>query len=235
MWELIKLKGEIFDMTKIRQNFIEMKEGVLDGKNESYLSAICITNLLVILACYILICFLGMIFFVDNWIFAILTGVIYAMFLFNNKLFSMVMPFSQKLLVKCFGRYGRVLTKKDWAYIKKKNPEFYSELWSKKSYGHCYYYSWAVALFLKDAELMYCSIKIKDGSDTAHAVIVKNNCVYCTNLQRHFDLDEYKEIGNVNVYKMFSEKEYRTGTFFDDIRDDFVKWCTERNVSCNPQ
>ena len=24
-------------------------------------------------------------------------------------------------------------------------------------------------------------------------------------------------------------------TFFDDIREDFVKWCAENNVYCDPQ
>lgn len=81
---------------------------------------------------------------------------------------------------------------------------------------------------------MYCAQTIKDGW-SAHAVIVKDNCVYDTNLRRHFDYNEYIELYHIVIYKLFSEEEYRKETFFDDIRSEFVEWCEKNNVYCNPQ
>lgn len=112
--------------------------------------------------------------------------------------------------------------------------KFYRFLVTKKSRGKCYYCSWFIALFLKDAKLMYCSQKCPKGL-SGHSVIVKDNCVYDTNGRRHWDYDEYIKFYDVNVYKMFSESEYRKESFFDDIRDGFVEWCAERNVYCNPE
>ena len=37
------------------------------------------------------------------------------------------------------------------------------------------------------------------------------------------------------VYKIFSEEEFRSEDFFDSIREGFVQWCEDRNVYCDPQ
>lgn len=162
-------------------------------------------------------------------------SVIYIILAYFTKFFKATGWLSYKLLFKLFGRYGKVVSKADWKSIKKQWPrKEYKEAISKKSCGYCYFYSWAIAQHLKDAKLMYCSQTLKDGP-TAHAVIVKDNCVYDTNNRRHHNYDEYIERYNIVVYKMFSEEEYRTETFFDDIRPEFVEWCAKNNVYCNPQ
>lgn len=148
---------------------------------------------------------------------------------------NQVIPVSEKILLHFFKKYGKVVRKEDWVRIKEECPKIYKEICSKKSQGYCYYYSREIALFLENAKLMYCSIKGNDGEDTAHAVIVKNDCIYCTNARQHYDLEEYKEIYGVNVYKMFSKEEYCNKDFFDNIRKDFVNWCAKHNVYCNPQ
>ena len=157
------------------------------------------------------------------------------LFAFNIKLFFKVIPLSVELALHFFGKYGRVVTKQDWKSIKKQDHKLYREANSEESCGYCYFYSRAVALYLKGAKLMYCSIEGEDGEDSGHAVILKNNCVYCTNARRHFFLEEYKDEMKVKIYKIFSEEEFVSETFFEDIREDFVKWCKENNVYCKPQ
>ena len=227
-------------MKKFRQRFLEMKEGFLDAKTETSQQAFVFANKVVISTIYLVVCFTSMIFIAFDL--AIVTYIVIAIailalaaFNFNNKLFDKVMPLSIEVLFYFFGKYGRVVTIEDWKRIKKQDYRLYRRAQSKKSLGCCYFFSRAIALHLKDAELMYCSIEGEDGEDTAHAVIVKNNCVYCTNARVHFDLEEYKEYLKVKVYKIFSEKEYVSITFFDDIREDFMKWCAENNVYCDPQ
>lgn len=227
-------------MKKFRQRILEMKEGFLDAKWESRLPAFVLTNVIVIGAVYWLVCYSSMIFLLYDldyvsYTITIIASLVVAIFLFYEKAFVMILPFSISILLHFFGRYGRVVTKADWTNIKRKCPKGYKDIWSKKCIGHCYYYSWEIALFLENAELMYCSVKRRDGTKTAHAVIVKNNCVYCTNARRHYEIEEYKKLFDVEVYKMFSEEEYRDKKFFENIREDFKKWCVERNVYCNPQ
>ena len=92
-----------------------------------------------------------------------------------------------------------------------------------------------LALFLEDAKIMFCSVAGKEHPQTAHAVIVKNNCIYDTNKRRHYDFDEYIEMHKAEVYQIFEKEVYSKKSFFDDIREDFKNWCAERNVYCDPQ
>ncbi len=228
-------------MKKIRQTFLEMQKGLLDINEETWTLALCFTNIIVIGIIYLAVCFTSMIFMAFDLNIVSYTIIAIAMlmliiFFFNDKLFCKFVPLSFKLNVYFFGRYGKVVTKKDWKKIKKNCHKFYRDMWwSKKYAGHCYWYSWFIALFLKDAELMYCSIVKENGERTGHSVIVKNNCVFDTNQRQHYELETYKKNVEVIVYKMFSEKEYKKGTFFEDIKEDFMKWCKENNSYCGPQ
>ena len=132
-------------------------------------------------------------------------------------------------------RCGKVITYKDWKVIKKSvTQEEYIELITEKSNGYCYYYSRLIAVFLDDAQLMYCAIKIGDVL-SCHAVILKNHCVYDTNERKHYDYDEYIKENEAIVYKMFSASQYRKESFFDDIREELVEWCRQNKIYCNPQ
>lgn len=227
-------------MKKVRQYFFKVKEGFLDAKNETTQPAIELAYYVFICAIYLMLSLfptiLEEVFNLTLYAYIILAILTIAFFIFiiYPKAIEWASRFSTALLFKLFGRYGRVVTKEDWKNIKKANHKLYKKLCTNKSRGGCYFYSWIIALYLKDAELMYGSFKHTDGSLQGHAVIVKNNCVYDTNSRMHFDIGEYKQLQDFNVYKMFSEKEYRTKDFFDNIRDGFVQWCAERNVYCDP-
>lgn len=228
-------------MKKIRQYFFKVKEGFLDAKNETTQPAIALAYIVFICVIYLILSLfptiLEEVFNLTLYAYIILAILTIAFFIFviYPKAIKWASRFSTVLLFKLFGKYGRVVTKEDWKNIKKANPKLYKELCTNKSRGGCYFYSWTTALFLKDAELMYGSFKCSDGSLSGHAVIVKNNCVYDTNHRLHYDIEEYMQLLDFDVYKMFSEKEYRTKDFFDNIRDSFVQWCAERNVYCDPQ
>ena len=148
-------------------------------------------------------------------------------------LFSLTLPISAKILFHLFGKYGYCVSKKDWAIIKKKSPNVYKFLNSKKSSGTCYLSSWLIALHLKGAQIMYLGYGDSKDTLTAHAVVVKGNVVYDTNARMHANIFEYLEFSNAKVFKIYDEKQYRKKSFFDDIRDEFVPWCQENNITCN--
>ena len=133
------------------------------------------------------------------------------------------------------GRYGKVVPKEDWANIKNSNIEFYRELLGQDSIGYCYYYSRELALFLKDVKIIYCCIELDNGEKTGHAMILRDDCVYNTSSKQHYYLEAYEKMRGFEVYRIFSEEEYRREEFFDNIREGFIKWCEERNVYCDPQ
>ena len=153
--------------------------------------------------------------------------------MFSQKIFELTAYPSYKILQRLL-IYGKVVSKKDWKNVRKYCKRLYKDLISEKSYGYCYFYSWALAMYLKNAEIMYCAIQI-DGRPSGHSVIVKNNCIYDTNDKKHYDYDEYIKDHEAMIYKTFSKNEYKKDTFFDDIRPGFVEWCKENNAYCDPQ
>lgn len=223
---------------KIRTQFKEMKKAFLDRKwNENLCTLLEIANIIFISIISYLICFISLVFIlfglnIVSYIIMIVTLLAFFFFSFNSRAFKKILPLSAKVLFRLFGRYGSVVMREDWKNIKKYCHKLYKDALSKSSYGYCYFYSWGIALYLTDAQIMYCSIDSKDGP-TGHAVIVKNNCVYDTNLRQHFDLEVFKETLNCKIYKLFSEEDYRDVNFFDNIRKGFVDWCAENNVYCD--
>lgn len=166
-------------MKKFRQRFLEIKEGFLDGKIEGQSIAIMYANILVIAIIYLAVCCSSMIFIAFGlesvtYTIIIIAIIALAIFLFVPRAFFMVFPLTIKIVLHLFGRYGRVVTKQDWKNIKQKCPKGYRAIWSKKSHGHCYYYSWGIALFLEDAQLMYCSTTRKDGALSKTRTVILN-------------------------------------------------------------
>lgn len=227
-------------MGKIRKTFLEVREGFLDAKSTKAYYAYFFANVIFIIGVGIATILLSsiLLFYNQKQLFfyiTIATIILCSFFYINTKAFISVVPFSSEILTRLFGRYGRVITKNDWENIKKYCPIIYEKALSGKSNGHCYFYSWAIALYLKNAKIMYCSVRRKNGEDTGHAVIVKKGCVYDTNRRQHYDLKEYKKMFHVKVYKFFSREEYATIDFFDNIREGFADWCAKNNVYCDPQ
>lgn len=226
-------------MNKLRRYFKKMKEGFLTAKaNEQFPAYFC-ANTIFIYCVFIIIYTISAIiciFFEALGNFMIVLSIIF-LFVFTlwDRAFSKTIQISARIFDYFFARYGRVVSKDDWKQIKKKNKKSYKFILSKKYFGNCYYVSWILALHIEDAKIMYCSVAAKEGGQTAHAVVVKNNCVYDTNKKKHFDYDEYIKMSKAEVYKIFDKDVYAKKSFFDDIRQDFVDWCAERNVYCDPQ
>lgn len=223
----------------MRELIKDLKKDFFEAKDETYLNVLnyfnCLVIFVIFIACIIIsliLCFLNL----EILSFIITTlSIVYLILALKTRVFRLTGLMSYKLLFYLFGRYGKVVSKQDWKNIKKYwSKKHYRKACTKKSKGYCYFYSWAIANFLRDAQIMYCSIQIH-GRPSGHSVIVKNNCVYDTNEIKHYDFDDYIKHQEAVIYKMFSEDEYRKATFFDDIRDGFVEWCAKNNVYCSPQ
>lgn len=225
-------------MKKIRTQIKEIKEGFLNAKiKEKYPAYVC-ANAIFIFCVFIIIYTISAIvcnyFMIIGLAMIAISIILVLVFLFSQKAFCITLPISMRIFNYFFARYGKVITRNDWKRIRKNNKKAYKLIWDKNSIGKCYGITYILATWIKDAKIMYCSIECKNGR-TAHAVLLKNNCIYDTNIRQHYDYDEYIEMLKVEVYQIFEKEVYSKRSFFDDIRDDFKKWCAERNVYCDPQ
>lgn len=225
-------------MKKIRKQFKELKEGFLTAKIERQVPAYMLANTIFILFVFHIIYTISAIIYnffqVVGICMLIISIILVFVFMFWNRAFYKTMPISAKIFDYFFARYGLVVRKNDWKRLKKENKGAYKYIWAKKNIGHCYAVACVLASWIEDAKVMYCSIAYKDGQ-TAHAVVVKNNCIYDTNIRRHFDFDEYIKMNKAEVYQIFEKEVYCKKSFFDDVRQGFMNWCAERNVYCDPQ
>lgn len=238
LWGNFKKEGMII-FSIIRKRIRDIKDNFYSAKEEKLDCFWSFINLICVNVVFVFIYLLGFTFYILNFkVLGVLISAIATVYIISASISTKIFDLTANIsfgIVQYLLRYGKVVTKKDWKNIKKKcNTKIYNKLLTSESCGYCYYYSRIIALFLEDAQLMYCSIELEDRL-TAHAVVVKNNCVYDTNYRRHIDYEEYIEKEKVTIYKMFSADEYRKESFFDDIRQGFVDWCVERNVYCDPQ
>ena len=215
-------------MNKLRTKINMLKDGFLAGSfNEQFEIALYTTYLLILIISYLIFFISRTVFHLNHLTTFVIEVTIELLLLYFSYRLSYL---TLKIILFFFGRYGRVVTKKDWKNMKKYGRKLYKLIWSNKSYGHCYDISRAIAVHLSDVQLMYCAISCKDGSLTCHSVIVKNNSVFDTNLKIHENYDEFIEDRKAIVYKFFSYEEYIKESFFNDIEDDLLKWCINNNV-----
>lgn len=217
---------------EIRMKLKELKEGFLDGKMESKYEAVWLANVIVTLIIYLLFLIASVIMYFTNFrvfsfiIFSLSTVDLINSFL-NKEAFSATIALSTKIVFNFFGKYGRVITKSDWKQIKKYSYLRYRTMISKRRFNYLSLIAWEMALLLKDAELMYCIAETDCGA-IAHAVIVKNNCVYDPLYVLQFDYNEYVMMHDIEIYKKFSYEEYDDSEFPVKTLEDFSKWCVER-------
>ena len=88
---------------------------------------------------------------------------------------------------------GPVITADDWLRISLTNYSLYRILAQEDNNGKCFSTTIAIAMYVPGCELVYGSMKLEDGSDTAHVVLLKNGWVYDSNHKIHLEYEEYKK------------------------------------------
>lgn len=219
-------------MKKNRIKMSDLKEKLTIGDVNAYCYATCFlynTFRMIYSAFYLILGILALI--QKLYLFSVIfLSTSFLVFVIRKK-FKLFLDISLEIVLRRYGRFGPVITKKDWERIKKKNPKLYRKANSKASLCHCYDYSRKLAMYLKNAKLMYCATIHHEDGKTAHAVILKNGYVYDTNLRQHVELEYYVELLDVIVYRTFSKSEYQDEDFFDNIKDDFASWCRQNDVT----
>lgn len=139
----------------------------------------------------------------------------------------------QEKIIKYFVTLrSTVVTKKGWKKIKKVDKGLYKDLLSDECCHLCYRYAREIALRVKDVKLMYVSIcdQLNNNETCAHAIIRRNDEIYCTHFRRTFKLDDYTRFFDMKIYKEWDYEEYSNPNFRKLVKEDFVKWCNENDV-----
>lgn len=138
-----------------------------------------------------------------------------------------------EFLFKFFTLNGKALGKEEWKKIKKYDFGLYRELLCDDSLHLCYFYSLKIAKVIKDSTLIWGYVEPCFKNNTyraAHALIIKNNYVYDSNLKLSIKYDDYASLYNLKIYKSWNYNVYSKKFFREDERAEFRKWCINNDV-----
>ena len=129
---------------------------------------------------------------------------------------------------------GNALNKNDFKVIKKQNKSLYYEITSNYCKGICYLYARDIALLFPDSNLIYCAATNPTKQDEifAHAILERNGEIYDTNRRMSYKIEDYQKIFKIDIFKKWTYEEFSKNNFQDEVREEFRRWCKEKNVTC---
>lgn len=130
---------------------------------------------------------------------------------------------------------GRVISLKDWLYIRKKDKELYEWLRSDACNHKCYDATFQLAKKLSNPNIKILWIGLTDYSERyGHAVLEKNGRIYDSNHRRTYKKKKYLKAQEAEVFKEFPIEVYQKASDFTQLGwEEFGKWCQERGVIRN--
>ena len=130
---------------------------------------------------------------------------------------------------------GRVISLKDWLYIRKKDKELYEWLRSNACNHKCYDATFQLAKALSNPNIKIVWIGLTDYSERyGHAVLEKNGRIYDTNHRRTYKKKKYLKAQEAEVFKEFPIEVYQKASDFTMLGwIEFGMWCREHGVIRN--
>lgn len=130
---------------------------------------------------------------------------------------------------------GRVISLKDWLYIRKKDKELYEWLRSDSCNHKCYDATLQLAKTLHNPNIKILWIGLTDFREKyGHAVLEKNGWIYDTNHRRTYKKEKYLKAQEAKVFKEIPIQVYQKVSDFNQLGwEDFGKWCQERSIIRN--
>ena len=125
----------------------------------------------------------------------------------------------------------KVISKKNWKYLQKKDEDFYNFVRSDKCNHRCYETTYKLAKKLKSPDLKILWIAVETPIEkVGHAVIEKNGFLYDSNNRKTYSKKVYFKAFNVKLYKSFSLKEYSSRKFLKAEFEIFSDWCRNQDI-----
>jgi len=132
---------------------------------------------------------------------------------------------------------SKVISLKDWKFIKKNFPDDYLFLCTEECNHECYDSTLAITNILKDKELtiLWLSVKFLDKR-VGHAIIKRGDYIYDSNLRKTYLAKDYLEAFHAITYKELSFEDYSAEFGTEHIHKlfkEFTDWCTKNNCLCS--
>lgn len=127
----------------------------------------------------------------------------------------------------------RVIPLKVWRQIKRENKEWYQHLRSEECNHYCYTTTRELANYMKDPKIKILWISAKNivnGKEHGHAVLVKNNYIYDTNLRRTYKYGTYIKCYEAKRFKRISICDYTNQEYMNVSFREFSLWCKKHGV-----
>jgi len=126
---------------------------------------------------------------------------------------------------------GKVISHKDWKFIKEKDKGFYAYLRSDECNHRCYATTHEIATFLKKRDIRIVWVAVRTPTEeVGHAILERRGYIYDSNNRKTYPKEVYYKSFNVEQYRRFYLREYSSENFFKDHFDNFVEWCKNRGV-----
>lgn len=154
-----------------------------------------------------------------------------------NKLFNKLFFY---LYFELYTKKGQAITNKDFTYIRKNNPLLYKDIKEHYCDGLCVYFSYLILNTLQNGQIYFVALKSIYPSEThnyyfMHALYVNNNWCFDTGSVRQYKLEDFLNICNGKIYKIFSFSDIKKfssyGDFVDKTSNSLDKWCKENDCS----
>ncbi len=115
----------------------------------------------------------------------------------------------------CLYNY-KVVTRADWKKLKATNPKRYKAYRSEESNHHCYSVTYELARIIKNPDVKIVWIFMESWcSKCGHAILIKGDYVYDSNMRRTYKKDEYFRYFKVQVFNEFDYTEWKT---YDELK-----------------
>lgn len=124
----------------------------------------------------------------------------------------------------------KVITKKDWKKLKATNKTRYKAYRTEESNHHCYSVTYELARLISKPEVKIVWIFMESWcSKCGHAILIKGDYVYDSNMRRTYKKDEYYRYFKVQEFCEFDYTEWPT---YADLKQSeawqaFGIWCRQ--------
>lgn len=163
---------------------------------------------------------------------------IFICFIFKERNFYQTSYVSRTLHYYFFTKRGKAISKEDFRTLRKKNRLLYLTILGQDCRGMCYAVCFALLQALKKGCIQFISVneftsKKETPFETVHVIYVHNNYAFDTYCHRQLPLNDFLEIHQAKIYKIFKYEDIRDFSYeeFRKIQyPDFAKWCKENDI-----
>lgn len=127
---------------------------------------------------------------------------------------------------------GKVISNRDWIYIRNNYKDYYYDYRSAKCSGKCFDTVYRIANILEDPNIyiVWMSVGVLEKK-FGHAVLMKNDYIYDSNYRKTYRKSKYLNSYNAEIFKIFSINEYLEANIYKTIHwNNFDIWCRQRNA-----